>query len=63
MIKNMGMLDRALRVVVGAALVVYAVTSPGDVWAWVGLLPLLTGAVGTCPAYVPFGVKTCASPV
>lgn len=63
MIKNMGMLDRALRVVVGAALVVYAVTSPGDVWAWVGLLPLLTGAVGTCPAYVPFGVKTCASQV
>lgn len=59
MVRNIGGLDRGVRLVVGVALVVYALTSPGDVWAWVGLLPLLTGAVGTCPAYLPFGVKTC----
>jgi len=60
MIKNMGTVDRVTRVLVGAALVLYALTSPGSAWAWIGLLPLLTGAVGTCPAYVPFGLSTCA---
>ncbi|MCB1151326.1 DUF2892 domain-containing protein, partial [bacterium] len=42
----------------GAALVVWAVAG-GPVWAWIGALPLLTGLLGTCPAYSLFGMSTC----
>jgi hypothetical protein len=31
----------------------------GPAWAWIGVVPLLTAAVGWCPAYVPFGISTC----
>lgn len=27
-------------------------------WGLVGLLPLVTGLTGSCPAYVPFGIDT-----
>jgi hypothetical protein len=28
-------------------------------WAWIGLVPLLTGLAGTCPLYSIFGISTC----
>jgi hypothetical protein len=28
-------------------------------WGLVGLVPLATGTLGWCPAYLPFGIKTC----
>jgi hypothetical protein len=28
-------------------------------WALIGLVPLLTGLIGWCPAYLPFGLRTC----
>lgn len=57
---NVGGIDRILRIVVGLALVAWAVMG-GPVWAWIGLLPLATGSIGWCPAYLPFGIKTCAT--
>jgi hypothetical protein len=30
----------------------------GPVWAWIGVVPLLTAVIGWCPAYVPFGFST-----
>jgi hypothetical protein len=59
MIKNMGNIDRGLRVVVGVFLIIMAVTGTIGVWGWIGLIPLATALVGTCPAYLPFGIKTC----
>jgi hypothetical protein len=56
--KNAGNLDRALRVIIGLALVAWAVFG-GPVWAWIGVVPLLTGAIGSCPAYSIFGISTC----
>lgn len=55
---NVGKIDRALRIVVGAALVAWAVMG-GPVWAWIGILPLATGLIGNCPAYTLMGVNTC----
>ncbi len=55
---NVGGIDRILRIVVGAALIVWALMG-GPVWAWIGVLPLTTGLIGWCPAYLPFGIKTC----
>lgn len=55
---NVGGIDRALRIVAGLGLIAWALTG-GPVWAWIGLVPLATGASGRCPAYLPFGISTC----
>lgn len=59
MLMNVGAVDRVLRVLLGLALV--AATAFGFVggWGWLGLLPLITGMVGVCPAYLPLGFNTC----
>lgn len=56
---NAGGLDRALRVVAGLALLAWVALFNGPVWAWVGIVPLLTGAIGVCPAYQLLGINTC----
>jgi Protein of unknown function (DUF2892) len=64
MTENVGSADRALRVLVGIALVVLAIgLVPGyqTNWGWVGLIPLATGILGTCPVYSLFGINTCST--
>jgi hypothetical protein len=61
MTKNMGMVDRAVRAVVGLVLVALAATGTIGVWGWIGVVPLATAAIGWCPAYLPFGISTCLS--
>jgi Protein of unknown function (DUF2892) len=57
--KNEGNLDRVARIVLGAAALSLAFVGPATPWAFLGLVPLLTGLVGTCPLYSLFGVSTC----
>ncbi len=57
---NVGGIDRILRIVVGLALVVWAAFMNGPVWAWIGIVPLATGAFGFCPLYPIIGLNTCA---
>jgi hypothetical protein len=59
MTRNAGMIDRALRVIVGVALIAIVFVGPQTAWGWVGLVPLLTGLVGNCPLYTILGIKTC----
>ncbi len=59
--RNVGNIDRVLRVVVGVALLATILLIEGP-WQWIGLIglvPLLTGLVGTCPLYRIFGFSTC----
>lgn len=56
---NVGGLDRTLRILVGLALVVAAATGTVGIWAYVGLIPLVTGLLGWCPLYAVLGFKTC----
>ena len=57
---NSGVIDRALRIVAGLALIGLTVSGTIGVWGWIGVVPLLTGIVGYCPAYAIFGTSTCA---
>lgn len=56
--KNVGGIDRVIRVLVGLALTGFALFG-GPAWAWIGVVPLATGLIGICPAYSLFGIKTC----
>ncbi|HEY1089824.1 MAG TPA: DUF2892 domain-containing protein [Burkholderiaceae bacterium] len=60
MIKNVGSIDSLIRVSLGAVLIVATLLDHIGPWGWLGLVPLLTGLVGVCPAYLPFGLSTCA---
>lgn len=51
--------DRALRVVLGVVLLSLLFVGPKTMWGLVGLVPLLTGALGSCPLYTIFGFSTC----
>jgi len=56
---NEGTLDRVLRVVAGLALIGLAATGTVGPWGYIGVVPLLTGAVGFCPVYTMLGINTC----
>ena len=56
---NVGMADRAARVVVGVGLISAAFASALGAWAWIGIVPLATGLVGLCPLYSVLGIDTC----
>lgn len=55
---NVGGIDRILRIVVGLALIAWALMG-GPIWAWIGIVPLATGAIGFCALYPLLGLNTC----
>ena len=57
--KNVGIIDRTLRIVAGLALIALTTTGTIGPWGWIGVVPLATGVLGWCPAYTLFGFKTC----
>ena len=61
MTKNIGSLDRILRVVVGLVLIALAATNVVSWWGYLGFIPLATAAIGWCPPYALFGWSTCAT--
>ncbi len=56
---NEGSIDRALRVIVGLGILSLAFIGPQTPWAFIGIVPVLTGLVGWCPAYTLLGINTC----
>ena len=61
---NVGTVDRMLRIIIGLVLIAYAIPFgfPETNWnwvGWIGLVPLITGLAGMCPAYGVFGLSTC----
>lgn len=55
---NESRFDRAFRVVLGIALLALMFVGPKTLWGLVGLIPLITGAVGFCPIYRVLGIST-----
>lgn len=60
MTRNVGGIDRILRILVGSVLVVLAATGQIGLWGWLGLMVLGTGLAGYCLPYRLLGVSTCA---
>ena len=62
--KNVGAIDRTLRIVGGVVLILLAVVPSGfqTPWGWLGLVPLATALLGWCPAYSLVGIRTCKLP-
>ncbi|MEP2531011.1 DUF2892 domain-containing protein [Shimia sp.] len=56
--KNVGQIDKIARIVIGALLIIGALMGYGA-WMWIGVVPLVTGLLGTCPLYSIFGFATC----
>ncbi|HED14224.1 MAG TPA: DUF2892 domain-containing protein [Gammaproteobacteria bacterium] len=56
--KNVGSMDRMLRIIVGAVIIAVGLYYK-NWWGAVGLLPLLTALIGWCPPYALFGLSTC----
>ncbi len=56
---NTGKVDRIARVLLGAGVLSLAFVGPATPWAYLGLIPLLTGLAGRCPLYRLMGVSTC----
>jgi len=56
---NEGTLDRGLRVLVGLGVLALAFVGPKTPLGYLGLVPLLTGAIGWCPLYTILGINTC----
>jgi len=63
MTTNVGIVDRIVRVLVGLALIAWALgyipNAGASMWGWIGLVPLVTGLFGTCPVYSLIGYDTC----
>lgn len=56
---NVGGADRILRIVVGLILILLAATGQVGAWGWIGIVPLATGLLKTCPLYSVLGMNTC----
>jgi len=63
MAANVGTVDRALRIIVGAALIALTFVGPFTAtlypWGLIGVVPLATGLMRWCPVYTLLGIKTC----
>lgn len=59
--RNVGTIDRILRIGVGLLLILLAVSGAIGLWGWIGVLPLITGVMSWCPGYSVLGVNTCGA--
>jgi len=55
---NIGKTERIVRIVVGIGVLSLAFVGPRASWAYLGLLPLLSGLIGWCPPYALLGIST-----
>lgn len=52
-------IERGLRVVIGLVLLSLVFVGPQTLWGLIGIVPLLTGLLGSCPLYTAIGLSTC----
>ncbi|MDI3324608.1 DUF2892 domain-containing protein [Pontibacterium granulatum] len=57
--KNIGNLDKIIRVLVGLVLIALVFVGPQTAWGWIGVPVILIALIGWCPLYKVLGVSTC----
>jgi hypothetical protein len=57
--KNVGSIERVIRIIAGIAILSLAFVGPRSPWAYFGIIPLATGLMGWCPPYALLGISTC----
>lgn len=61
--RNVGKIDRILRIVIGVGAIGYAIKAPESMpyreFGWIGVIPLMTALAGVCPLYSLLGMRTC----
>lgn len=57
--RNEGTTDRVLRVIFGLGLLSLVFVGPQTPWGWIGVIPLATGLIGSCPLYTLLGLNSC----
>jgi len=57
--KNVGGIDKILRIIIGLGLISIVFIGPQTPWGWLGIIPLGTGLFGFCPLYTLIGLNTC----
>ena len=56
---NVGTIDRIARGLIGVLLLTLTATGTIGLWGWIGLVPLATAALSTCPLYTVLGLSSC----
>lgn len=56
--KNVGKVDRVIRILLGLGLISLVFVGPQTPWGWIGLIPLVTAVVSLCPLYSILGMNT-----
>jgi len=59
--RNIGSVDRVLRLLVGIALLAMVFVGPQTPWGWTGAVLIVTALINFCPLYRLFGIRTCRS--
>lgn len=57
--RNVGDVERVVRVVAGLGILSLVFIGPKSLWGLVGLVPVFTGLTGWCPPYQLLGINTC----
>ena len=57
--KNIGNIERVIRIAVGLFVLSLTIIGPQSLWGLLGTVPLLTGVIGWCPPYAILGISTC----
>jgi hypothetical protein len=58
--KNIGTIDRTVRIILGLALISLVFVGPQTPWGWLGVIPLATALISWCPLYALLRINTCA---
>jgi hypothetical protein len=61
MTRNIGTIDRIVRIIAGLALIALVFVGPQTPWGWIGLVLVGTALIGWCPPYALLGLSTCSA--
>ena len=59
MTRNIGSIDRWIRILLGIAILSLVFYGPKTNWGYLGVVPLATALFGYCPLYTLLGISSC----